>query len=272
MTKCHLFILAVLVLLTCSCRERKGESLSEAGSHSQATQEMLFEQYILELRSLPVDEALRRQDSLLRTVEQDSAEWARVTKFQEKYLLDPNSPFRSEELYIPVAEHLVAAPYSSERQRAHSQWALPRLKLNRLGQKAADLPFLTPKGRRTSLYAVMAERKPQQTLLFFSNPGCPNCLEIMNALNDDADAQALIGSGRMLVVNIYPDEDVTAWLNYLPHYPDTWVCGQDGDQVVNTDTVYWLRAIPSLYLLDSEGRVVLKDAPLEEVLVYCKQR
>ena len=72
--------------------------------------------------------------------------------------------------------------------------------------------------------------------------------------------------------NIYPDEDVEAWLDYLPNYPDSWVCGQDADQLLNSNTVYWLRAIPSLYLLDAEGRVVLKDATLEDILKYSVQR
>ena len=76
--------------------------------------------------------------------------------------------------------------------------------------------------------------------------------------------------GTLLVVNVYPDEDLQAWLDYLPNYPEEWVCGCDPDQVLNSDTRYWLRAIPSLYLLDEQKRVVLKDAPLEKLLFYCK--
>lgn len=270
MTKCHILLLVAL-LLTVSCRNKpQGPSLSEYGSHSQATQEALFEQYVEEIRALPTREALIRQDSLLREAGRDSAEWTRVTALEEKYFLDPNSPYRNEELYIPVAREILASPYSTDVQRRRAEWLMPRLHLNRPGQPAADFPFLTPKGRRTSFYAVLAEHKPEQTLLFFSNPGCPNCLEITKALQADPKVQARIASGKLLVVNIYPDEDVVAWLDYLPNYPKEWVCGQDGDQVINTDTLYWVRAIPSLYLLDAKGRVVLKDATLEDVLFNCK--
>jgi hypothetical protein len=76
----------------------------------------------------------------------------------------------------------------------------------------------------------------------------------------------MMEDGRLLVVNIYPDEDVQAWLDYLPNYPAEWVCGYDPDQLLNSNTVYWLRAIPSLYLLDEQKRVILKDAPLNFLL------
>ena len=270
MTKCHLLLLAV-VLLAVSCKHgQQGPSLSEYGSNSAATREALFEEYVQELRAMPLREAMLRQDSLLQAASADSAEWARVTALEEKFFLDPNSPYRNEELYLPVVRSILASPYSTELQLSRAEWLLPRLQLNRPGERAADFAFLTPKGRRTSLYAVLSERKPQQTLLFFSNPGCPNCLAITKALSEDPQVQDRIASGSLLVVNIYPDEDVVAWLDYLPNYPETWVCGQDGDQIINTDTVYWLRAIPSLYLLDAEGRVVLKDATLEDVLINCK--
>jgi len=270
MTKCHIFLLAIL-LLAVSCKHgQQSTSLSEYGMRSEATQAAQFEQYVLELREMPLQEAMLRQDSLLQAAGADSAGWAHVTALEEKFFLDPNSPYRNEELYLPVVRNILASPYATELQLQRAEWLLPRLQLNRLGEPAADFAFLTPKGRRSSLYAVLAERKPQQTLLFFSNPGCPKCLEITNALTEEPFVQDRIASGKLLVVNIYPDEDVVAWLDYLPNYPDTWVCGQDGDQVINTDTIYWLRAIPSLYLLDAEGHVVLKDATLEDVLFNCK--
>ena len=273
MTKCHIFLLAVLALLSVGCKKApQGPSLSEYGAQSEASLTAWFEQYVVDLRQAPLDEAMHRQDSLMREAERDSVTWARMSALQEKYLLDPNSPLRSEELYLPVVEHTFSSPFATETQVRKAEWLLPRLRLNRPGEKAADFGFITPKGRRSSLYAVLNARKPEQTLLFFSNPGCPNCREITETLNAHPDIQARTASGSLLVLNIYPDEDVQAWLDYLPNYPDTWICGQDADQLLNSNTVYWLRAIPSLYLLDREGRILLKDAPIEEVLVYCKQR
>ena len=127
-------------------------------------------------------------------------------------------------------------------------------------------------GRETTLHATIDRLHPRRTLLFFSNPGCPNCKEITEALADDPEISAQIADGSLLVVNVYPDEDLEAWYDYLPNYPDAWVCGYDPAQNLHSDTLYWVRAIPSLYLLDEEKRVVRKDAPLEVILIDGKQR
>lgn len=267
MTKCHLFLLCALVVLLAGCKKpAQGPSLSEYGMHSPQGQAALFEQYVLELAALPTEEALLRQEERLREVEADSTQWQHLIALQEKFLLDPNSPYRSEELYLPVAEDLLRSPWTSDKLRTRAEWLLPRLKLNRLGTEAADFPFTLRNGRESTLHKAIDSRRPQRTLLFFSNPGCPNCKEITEALAADPGISAQIDDGSLLVVNIYPDEDLEAWFDYLPNYPDAWICGYDARQVLHSDTVYWVRAIPSLYLLDKEKRVVLKDAPLERIL------
>ena len=87
MTKCHLLLFAALLPLFFACKP-SGEtrSLSEYGARSQATQQALFEQYVQELKTLPLSVAFRRQDSVMDAAERDSAEWQRMTKLQEQRL------------------------------------------------------------------------------------------------------------------------------------------------------------------------------------------
>ena len=272
MTKCHLLLLGAFLLLLAACKGgTTGPSLSEYGARSQATQNARFEQYVIDLWNAPPETARQRQDSLLTAAEGDSAKWQQLIALEDRFLFDPNSRYRNEELYLPVAEHLLTAPYATEAQRNNAGWILPKLRLNRPGTPAADFEFLTPQGRRTSLYSVLYSRKPRLTVLFFSNPGCHNCKEVTETFSHSLHMQALLENGSLLVVNIYPDEDVQAWLDYLGEYPKEWVCGQDADQRIRGDEVYWLRAIPSLYLLDEQGRVILKDTTPEQILFYCEQ-
>ena len=136
--------------------------------------------------------------------------------------------------------------------------------LNRTGQKAADFEFSDKNGNLRSLYGIEAEC----TLLFFSNPGCEACKSIIMTLESDPAVDRLISKRKLAVVNIYIDEDIASWYSYMPIYPDNWYNGYDPNLIIRTDLLYNVRAIPSLYLLDRDKRVIMKDAPEPRVLSY----
>ena len=136
--------------------------------------------------------------------------------------------------------------------------------LNRVGSKAADFRFCDKKGKSRKLYSIEAEN----VLLFFSNPGCNACKEIIENLRKSLKVGYLMESGKLAVVNVYIDEDIQAWREYMPYYPEEWYNGYDPDFVIRTDLLYNVRAIPSLYLLDRDKKVIMKDATEEKVFNY----
>ena len=174
-----------------------------------------------------------------------------------KYLYDPNSPLRNEDHYAFYAARLAASemiePVMQEKYAREVRLA----SLNRVGTKAADFRFSDKRGRMHTLYGIRSEL----TLLFFSNPGCTACKDIIDVLNNDPVISGLIADGTMSVLNIYIDEDLEAWRSYMPIYPDKWYNGFDPDLVIRGETLYNVRAIPSLYLLDRDKTVLMKDAP-----------
>ncbi|MBO7320662.1 MAG: DUF5106 domain-containing protein, partial [Bacteroidales bacterium] len=52
------------------------------------------------------------------------------------------------------------------------------------------------------------------------------------------------------------------WYKYMPIYPENWINCHNEDLKIRGENLYDVRAIPSLYLLDREKRVILKDAPV----------
>ena len=181
-----------------------------------------------------------------------------------KYLYDPNSPLRNEDHYSAYAQCLSKCDFVEPVMRSKYEREVTLSALNRIGTKAADFRFTDIKGRTYSLYGIKAEL----TLLFFSNPGCGACKEIIDVLNTDPAISALISDRRMAVLNIYIDEDLEAWRSYMPIYPETWYNGFDPDMVIRGETLYNVRAIPSLYLLDKDKTVIMKDAPETRLFDY----
>ena len=182
----------------------------------------------------------------------------------DKYMYDPNSPMRNEEYYLHYAECLSSYEGFSQEERDKYAARAAGCALNRLGQKAADFRFADNRGRIHTLHGI----KAPYTLLFFSNPGCDACLNIINMLKDEPRISEMISDGVLAVLNVYIDEDLQGWMDYMPVYPKEWYNGFDPDFIIRNDELYSVRAIPSLYLLDKEKRVILKDAPENKMMSY----
>lgn len=181
-----------------------------------------------------------------------------------KYLYDPNSPLRNEDFYSAYSECLsksdLVEPVMKEKYARETTLAA----LNRVGTKATDFRFTDKRGKTYTLYGL----KSELTLIFFSNPGCNACKEIMDVLNNDPKISSLISEGVMKVLNIYIDEDLQAWQSYMPIYPETWYNGFDPDLLIRGESLYNVRAIPSLYLLDRDKVVLMKDVPEARLFGY----
>lgn len=223
---------------------------------------------VLGMSSRPVAEksVSRLYDRALACEKKDTSSnvFETFASLVDKYLFDPNSPLRDEDLYGAYASRLAAYEGYTEVQKEKYARDARLCALNKVGTKAADFRFADRRGKIRTLYGVVAP----YTLLFFSNPGCEACMSIINVLKEDPQISGMISSGRLKVLNVYIDEDLDAWRSYMPIYPDEWYNGFDPDFVIRNETLYNVRAIPSLYLLDSDKTVLLKDAPENRMFEY----
>lgn len=181
-----------------------------------------------------------------------------------KYYYDPNSPMRNEEIYLYFVRKYAEYPGHTEELRAKYQREVKLCSFNRVGETASDFTFSDRKGKKYRLHDIESE----YTLLFFSNPGCEACMDIINVLKGDQLISSMITSGRLSVLNIYIDEDLQSWFSYMPIYPEEWYNGFDPDFVLRNYTLYNIRAIPSLYLLDRKKKVIFKDSPENIIFNY----
>lgn len=186
--------------------------------------------------------------------------YTQFTQMVARYLYDPNSPLRDEDLYLPFVQGLAESPLTRDDMRPAYRYEAMTCAMNPRGSVAPDFRAKRTDGSVFSLHGV----KAPYTLLFFSNPGCHSCKEIIDDIN--ANLSGMVSAGALAVVNVYIDEDLEAWRNYAGNYPEEWYTGYDYRRVVRDELLYDVRAIPSLYLLDSGKRILAKDAPFEKIL------
>ena len=179
-----------------------------------------------------------------------------------RYFYDPNSPVRSEDLYLPFVSRLAASALIQEDYRQSYAWDAQMCALNRTGTPAADFVFIDTAGKRRTLYGIHAPR----TLLIFGNPDCKACKELLEQMGEYPEVSAMIADGSLKVVDIYIDQEIDLWKERMASYPAQWINGYDPSFTIRENLVYNVRAVPSLYLLDAKKTVLLKDATPEKVL------
>jgi thiol-disulfide isomerase/thioredoxin len=202
---------------------------------------------------------------MLKKAEVEPVMFTYFTGLYEKYLYDPNSPMHNDELYIPSLEAMLVSPIVTEKIRPAHLLELARK--NRIGEKAADFTYTQANGKNGTLHAIRSD----YTLLFFYNPGCHTCKEIMEQLTSSLRINYLMQEKKLTIVAVYPDEDLTEWNKYLPEVPEEWINAYDKGANVQNEEIYDLKAIPTLYLLDKDKKVILKDTTFEQIENYFRQ-
>lgn len=223
-----------------------------------------YARYVQLLFSAPTDGA--PMDSLMRRAAVSRPMLDYFAMLADRVLGDPNSPLRNDEFYIPVLRAQLSSPWYDEYERLAPEYRLSLASQNRIGQPANDFRYTLASGATGTLYGLRAE----YVLLFINNPGCPMCREIREAISASPMLTELIEHERLRVLALYPDENLDEWRAYREQIPASWINAYDDGCVLREKGLYDLSAIPSLYLLDAQKRVLVKDATdvalVEEVI------
>lgn len=218
------------------------------------------------LNHVPPATAQEAIKGMIKKTEQNRRMFDYFTELADKYLYDPNSPMRNEEFYIPVLEAMTASHVLSETEKIRPQARLELAQKNRPGTKALNFTYTLASGATGTLYQCPAE----YTLLFINNPGCHACAETIEGLKSSQVISQLVAEKRLKILAVYPDEELEEWHKHRSEFPDEWINGYDKTQSMKMKNLYDLKAIPTLYLLDKNKTVLLKDAPWPVVEEYLR--
>ncbi len=216
--------------------------------------------YLVILRVLDRSASRASTDRLLERAAASRPMFDSVTTMLEKYLDDPNSPMRDEATFINVLEGLIASPALDSLEKLRPAFQLEKAQKNRPGMVAADFTYETVGGRQK----LSALRSPL-TLLLLYNPGCHGCTEVRTQLEQSPPINAALADGKLKLLAVLVDGERQVWLDYSPQIPARWINAYDFSRMIDSEQLYDLRALPTIYLLDGDKRVILKDVDAGQV-------
>lgn len=172
------------------------------------------------------------------------------------YLSNPNSTIRNETLYLRFLSSLLSRKDLPEDITARAQENARRTMINRPGTMANDFRYIDRDGKQGTLHSVDAE----QTMLIFYDPECPHCPEILQRIAENPKVNAAINAGSLRILAVYAEGKRDVWEKRKSDLPESWTVAYDLTGVLDAD-LYDLPAMPIVYLLDSDKRVLVKDMP-----------
>lgn len=238
--------------------------------HKPEVTEQAFSNFINILPHAGYDKAVEAIHTMLRLAgeERSGKMYRHFLALADRYLYDPNSPYRNEELYIPFVEHSLAGNRLSETEKIRPARRLDIMNRNRVGQKAADFAYILPTGKKGRLYNIRSE----YILLYIYDPDCSTCAETTEALKHSEPVNRLVDNGTLTVLAFYPNGDAGLWREHFADMPTVWLNAFDKDTIVSRDELYDLKALPTLYLLDKNKHVLLKDVDLRVLNAWLYNR
>ena len=201
--------------------------------------------------------------SLLSNIEDYPQVYSQIETYAHFYLYSDDSPFGvNEEAFIPFMKAFATSPNVNEAQRYRYDFLLSCAMKNRPGSQAADFSFITREGEATSLLEF---NNTGDIILIFYDPDCDTCLGVMNKLAADSELLQMASAGDITVLAIYAGTERNLWLRSAYDFPEEWIVGFDNGAIEETES-FDFRMSPTIYLLDAEKKVIVKDLPAEELL------
>lgn len=192
-----------------------------------------------------------------------SAALEKLGKLSKDYLYNPNSPLYNEAVYAHYLRALKECRTTPEGERQRADYLLRLIERNRPGETATDFTYYNKEGKKMTLAETPVQGK--RLLLVFYDPECDECSQLMTRMSADSRLSNEVHKGETTVLAIYTEGNNDVWQNTLPTLPANWQAGTDQGRIKEKG-LYDLKAMPCLYLLDAQKRILVKDGEYEQIM------
>ena len=202
-------------------------------------------------------------NTLMQKANANSEAYAILVDIAEKYLYNFDSPVYSEEYYILFLRNILDSPMAADDPRSiRLKFRWDAINKNRPGMTAADFVYTTSGGNTATLYSTHITSR---LLLIFYDPDCEHCKEVMGELQSNQSLYDVVSSGKLQVLAIYSGDDHDLWIRTASSLPQYWSVGYDTG-ILQENGSYVIRTLPTLYLLDANKQVILKETSIASLL------
>lgn len=205
-------------------------------------------------------------NNLLSKTRENYGIYFKVIDLAERYLYNEDSPMRDDDTFLIFLDCLVSDPTVDETHKLRPFYLIDSIKKNHPGSQASDFSFETRDGDKTTLYGLESDT---DILLMFYDPECEHCEEVINNLSDDKEFVRAVNDNIIKVLAVYSGDNKELWNDTKNSLPSAWIVGYE-DGSLQDEEIYIIRSLPSVYLLDRDKTVKIKEMDVKNICRIAK--
>lgn len=229
--------------------------------------EPFLRNYVHKLQSVSADSASVFLTQTLQKTKINKLSYTSMLNMLYPLYDDANSVYRDDVcLAAIIREVLTNNDLSDERRQVYNTKLELTLK-NSVGILANNIGYIDATGKQDSLYNIQADL----TMLIFYSPDCEACDITEDMIKKSEIINNSLNTEKLKILAYAPEAPKTVWEHKKESIPSSWINGYDPDMNVWMKRMYEIKGFPTIYLLDKDKRVILKDVSVQNVESFLDQ-
>lgn len=211
-----------------------------------------FKVYSIPMRWADGTKTLESVDKLITRISRNPVLSLQFAKAAEEALYGPRAGAWNDEIFLKFIDNVIKCKGVKKERKLRYEMLRNQLGSTLRGSVPPEFDYKRPDGSS-------AHYHPNGiiTIIEFGDPDCDDCRHAKLKMETNVALMQLVERGKVNILFIYvdPEDD---WQEKLKDYPSEWHVGAS-DEVGD---IYDLRATPSIYIVDRNGKVAAKNVPV----------
>ncbi len=212
------------------------------------------------------DSIIREADRLLEKA-MANHEFFRYTIWFITNYAETSQVMGMNKLFVHMVENYYLTDrvdWISDDRRERLRQRMEEIKPLLIGNVAPNISIQDPRKQPVVLHNIDAE----YLVLYFWDSECSFCVQATPKLEEAYNNLVDYGV-KVFAVNT--ERDSTKWLEAIENYPGEWIHGHDIHNTSGFRDTYNIYAIPKIFILDRDKKIIAKDIGVEHVEQFIRE-
>lgn len=212
-----------------------------------------FGVYVTSMRYANGKEVDQSIDKLIGKLSGNLTLLIQFTKAAEENLYGPRADFWSDEIYLKFIDGILKNKKIAAARKTRYEKQANSIRLSAEGETAPSFKFIDTKGQEKNYFPMSTP-----TLLIIGNPEDSDWRLTRLKMESNFNLGDAIDKGKVNIIYIVSPA-LSDWEKSISNYNKKWTIGESKEISEKYDT----RLMPSVYLIGSEGKILMKNVPIE---------